>query len=110
MRSMDSAESVPTERRFRDQLQVMCAGSKKSVLLQKEDYFNLIEELKEVEKTKTIEKLIRRRTDASQDPVYFADLDQVVLCQMRKETQTSCGQGCCCAASTDYQLRITRTG
>ena len=53
MRNMDSAESVPTDRRFRDQLQVMRAGSKKSVLLQKEDYFNLIEELKEAEKTKT---------------------------------------------------------
>lgn len=50
---MDSAESVPTERRFRDQLQVMFAGSKKSVLLPKEDYFNVIEELKEAEKTKT---------------------------------------------------------
>jgi len=31
----------------------MFAGSKKSVLLPKEDYFNVIEELKEAEKTKT---------------------------------------------------------
>ena len=72
MRNMDSAESVPTDRRFRDQLQVMCAGSKKSVLLQKEDYFNLIEELKEAEKTKTKafwNVTVLEQTDASQTNV-----------------------------------------
>ena len=102
------------ENTFREQLEQLRVSNKKSLLLSKEDYFNLIEELKVAascgDKTKTwrqyyilkrydvlqcgdVEKLIKKRNEANgeEQTVYFAHIDE--MHDIVKRAHTSTGHG-----------------
>lgn len=102
------------ENTFRGQLEQLRVSNKKSLLLSKEEYFNLIEELKGAascgDKTKTwrqyyilkryevlqcgdVEKLIKKRNEANgeEQTVYFAHIDE--MHDIVKRAHTSTGHG-----------------
>jgi len=103
------------ENTFCEQLEQMRVSNKKSLLLSKEDYFNLIEELKVAEscgdKTKTwrqyyilnryevlqcgdVEKLIKKRRNeenGEERTLYFAHIDE--MHDIVKRAHTSTGHG-----------------
>jgi transposase InsO family protein len=92
---MDGLENS-AEDQFKQQLLAIYNSTKKSVLMKKDDYFSLIEELRNAskEESKTprqyyiikkfqilqcgdVEKLIRKSTDPSHDPVYYTHMEDM---------------------------------
>lgn len=92
---MDVLENS-AEDQFKKQLLAIYNSTTKSVLMKKDDYFSLIEELRNAsqEETKTprqyyiikkyqilqcgdVEKLVRKSTDPSHDPVYYTHMDDM---------------------------------
>lgn len=100
------------EGQFKEKVAQLHAGEKKSVLISKEEYFNLIEEVKgagniagtsktgrqyyilkryQVLLCGDVEKLIRKRSNDSEDVVYFAHNDD--LFDIIKRVHVTSGHG-----------------
>src|ERR1700733_8358468 len=94
---MDNA-SISIETQFKETLLQLHTGEKKSVLIPKEEYFTLVDEMKEAEKVtgafKTwrqyyilkryqillcgvVEKFIRKKKDEGDEVIYFAHNDDL---------------------------------
>jgi hypothetical protein len=104
--------SVSMESQFKERLVHLHTGDKKSVLIPKDEYFTLVDEVKEAEKetgtSKTwrqyyllkryqilicgdVEKLIRKKKDEGDDVVYFAHNDDIF--DIIKRVHVSTGHG-----------------
>ena len=98
------------EEEFRQQILQLHTGDKKSVLFEKDQYFSLLQELKDASSAKTktprqyyivrkydilvcgnTEKLIRKRKDVADDAVYFVHNDEIF--EIIKRTHVSTGHG-----------------
>ena len=103
---------------FREQVQELRSSDKRSVLISKEEYCNLIEELKAAaacgNKTKTpkqyyilkryevlqcgdVEKLIKKRTDVSgaEQTLYYSHIDELFDIVKRAHTSTGMRMSLC---------------
>ena len=98
------------EEEFNKQISQLYSGDKKSVLFEKEEYFNLMQELKDSSSAKAktprqyyilkkyeillcgdTEKLIKKRIDAGDDAVYFVHKDEMF--EIVKRAHISTGHG-----------------
>src|ERR1700733_14542578 len=108
---MDNA-SISIETQFKEKLLQLHTGENKFVLIPKEEYFTLVDEVKEAKKvtetSKTwrqyyilkryqillcgaIEKLIRKKKDEEDEVIYFAHKDE--LFDILKRVHVSSGHG-----------------